>query len=75
MRVQAPSERLPPLRLQPCMVPVLQPCPKFSNRWLCTVQGYRLMFFGDSITETWAGTDLCSPCERCQGINAAHLLC
>lgn len=64
---------------------VPEPSPRDDPRWVaCHAQhvdtiekadgeeeaGYRLMFFGDSITETWAGTDLCSPCERCQGVPA-----
>lgn len=31
------------------------------------VQGYELLFYGDSITETWRGTDMGRPCSRCQG--------
>ena len=29
-----------------------------------------MIFYGDSITETWMGTDLCGPCGRCQGVDA-----
>ena len=27
-------------------------------------QGFELVFYGDSITETWRGTDLGKPCKR-----------
>ena len=27
-------------------------------------QGFELVFYGDSITETWRGTDLGRPCKR-----------
>ena len=29
-----------------------------------------MIFYGDSITESWLGTDLCGPCQRCQGVPA-----
>ncbi len=30
----------------------------------CRPQGFELVFYGDSITETWRGTDLGKPCKR-----------
>ncbi|BDA46856.1 probable platelet-activating factor acetylhydrolase IB subunit gamma at N-terminal half [Coccomyxa sp. Obi] len=30
--------------------------------------GYELLFYGDSITETWRGTDMGRQCSRCQGV-------
>ncbi|KAL4448233.1 hypothetical protein ABPG75_005452 [Micractinium tetrahymenae] len=32
-------------------------------------QGFGLVFFGDSITESWSGTDLCKPVPRAQGVD------
>lgn len=32
-----------------------------------TMQGYELLFYGDSIIETWRGTDTGRQCSRCQG--------
>lgn len=32
------------------------------------LQGFELLFYGDSITETWRGTDMGRPCSRCQGV-------
>lgn len=31
-------------------------------------QGYELIFYGDSITETWTGTDMGRECPRCAGV-------
>ena len=31
-------------------------------------QGVDLLFYGDSITETWRGTDMGRPCSRCAGV-------
>ena len=31
------------------------------------VQGFGILFYGDSITESWRGTDGGSPCPRCTG--------
>ena len=32
------------------------------------LQGFELVFYGDSITETWRGTDMGRPCSRCAGV-------
>ena len=29
--------------------------------------GFQLLFYGDSITESYRGTDHCLPCDRCKG--------
>ena len=34
------------------------------------MQGFELVFYGDSITETWRGTDMGRPCSRCAGVPA-----
>ncbi|KAK9855803.1 hypothetical protein WJX84_002342 [Apatococcus fuscideae] len=31
-------------------------------------QGYQVIFYGDSITETWKGTDMGRECPRCAGV-------
>lgn len=36
-------------------------------------QGFDLLFYGDSITETWHGTDLCHPIARAQGVHDVFL--
>ena len=33
-----------------------------------SIQGSSLVFYGDSITETWRGTDGGHPCSRCAGV-------
>ncbi|CAL5221183.1 g3329 [Coccomyxa viridis] len=33
-------------------------------------KGFELVFYGDSITETWRGTDMGRPCSRCTGVPA-----
>lgn len=35
---------------------------------LISCQGYELIFYGDSITETWTGTDMGRECPRCAGV-------
>lgn len=46
-------------------------CPRLraltSAHW-APLQGYDLLFYGDSITETWRGTDMGRPCSRCEGV-------
>ena len=32
------------------------------------VQGVDVVFYGDSITETWRGTDMGRECRRCAGV-------
>ena len=34
------------------------------------LQGFELVFYGDSITETWRGTDMGRPCGRCARVPA-----
>ncbi|KAI3426404.1 hypothetical protein D9Q98_008774 [Chlorella vulgaris] len=63
-----------------CTVPS-KPVPRDDPRWqACHSQhvasieeadaghGFDLLFYGDSITERWAGTDLCAACEYAAGI-------
>lgn len=45
---------------------------RLDTQEICTIclQGFELVFYGDSITETWRGTDMGRPCSRCTGVPA-----
>lgn len=49
-------------------------CKKFAQKLAAEVassdeaQGCSIVFYGDSITETWRGSDNGGPCPRCKGV-------
>ena len=53
-------------RKQACAQPLhlLGWMPKRLRQCLCRMQGFRLLFYGDSITEYWMGTNRCQPWDK-----------